>query len=217
MALFRRDLLLALRGGGGPGLALVFFASVIAVAPFALGPDLVLLARIGPALIWLAALLATLLGLDRLFARDAEEGTLDLLFASPSALELLVLAKAAAHWMTTGLPLAVVSLLLSLMLNMSVATGFATALTLLIGTPALTLIGVIGASLTVGLRRGGLLIPVLVLPLAVPVLIFGVAAVEGVAQHGFMAPAFLVLAGLVLATLALIPFAAAAALRAGRN
>jgi heme exporter protein B len=215
-AVFRRDVVIAVRGGGGPGLALVFFASVIAVAPFALGPDLGLLARIGPALIWIAALLATLLGLDRLFARDAEEGSLDLIIASPASLELLILAKAAAHWTTTGLPLVAVSLLLSLMLNVPTQSAFATAATLAAGTPALTLIGAVGASLTVGLRRGGLLIPVLVLPLSVPVLIFGVAAVEGMLAQGPLAPAFLVLLGLMLAALALIPFAAAAALRSSR-
>lgn len=216
LAVFKRDLSLALRGGGGPGLALVFFSSVIAVAPFALGPDLALLGRIGPALIWLAALLATLLGLDRLFARDSEEGTLDVMLASPAPLELLVLAKAGAYWVTTSLPLVVASLILGLMLNMSFDTTLATAVTLLAGTPALALIGTLGAALTVGLRRGGLIIPVIVLPLAVPALIFGVAAVDGVRDGGFSTPALLLLAGISLSTLALIPFAAAASLRAVR-
>ncbi len=213
-ALLRRDLALALRGGGGFGLALVFFASVIAVAPFAVGPDLALLSRIGPALIWLAALLATLVGLDRLFSADAEDGTMDLFMTSSTPLEVLVLVKAAAHWVTTGLPLAVSAIFLSFLLNMDANAVGATVLTLLAGTPALTLLGAIGAALTVGLRRGGLLIPVLVLPLTVPVLIFGVAAAERVAQEGLGAPPLLMLAGLSLGSIALAPFAAAAALRA---
>jgi heme exporter protein B len=217
LALSRLDLIQALRSGGGFGLALTFFASVIAVAPFAVGPDLALLSRIGAALIWLAALLATLVGLDRLFAGDAEDGTLDLVTASPAPLAVLVLAKAAAHWLVTGLPLVVATPVLGLLLNMAPASLAASTVTLLVGTPALTLLGMIGAGLTVGLRRGGLLIPVLVLPLAVPVLIFGVAAAERVAEEGPTTPPLLVLAGLTLAAAVLAPLVVAASLRLSRG
>lgn len=215
-AMLRRDLSSHWRGGGF-GMGLLFFASVVAVAPFAVGPDLALLGRIGPALLWLAALLATLIGLDRLFAADHEDGTLDLLLASPAPLTLLVLAKALAHWIATGLPLVIGAPLLGLMLNIAPDALAAITLTLLVGTPALTLIGIIGAALTVGLKRGGLLAPVLMLPVAVPVLIFGAAATGAVAEHGPAAPPLLLLAGMTLAALAAAPLAAAAALKAAQS
>jgi heme exporter protein B len=218
LALLRRDLMLAVRGGGGFGLSLLFFASVVAVTPFAIGPDLVLLARIGPAILWIAALLATLIGLDRLFQADQEDGGLDLLFASPLPPTLAVLAKALAHWLVTGLPLTLSAPLLGLMLNLAPVELAAVPLTLLIGTPALTLVGAIGAALTAGFRRGGLLVPVLVLPLAVPILIFGVgasqAAIEAPARFG---AALALLGGTSLAALALAPLAAAAALKAAQT
>lgn len=215
-AMLRRDLSSHWRGGGF-GMGLLFFASVVAVAPFAVGPDLALLGRIGPALLWLAALLATLIGLDRLFAADHEDGTLDLLLASPAPLTLLVLAKALAHWIATGLPLVIGAPLLGLMLNIAPDALAAVTLTLLVGTPALTLIGIIGAALTVGLKRGGLLAPVLMLPVAVPVLIFGAAATGAVAEHGPAAPPLLLLAGMTLAALAAAPLAAAAALKGAQS
>jgi heme exporter protein B len=217
LALVRRDLLLAVRAGGGFGLSLLFFVSVVTVTPFALGPDLALLARIGPAILWLAALLATLIGLDRLFQADQDDGALDLLFAMPLPLPLAVFAKALAHWLVTGLPLAVVSPVLGLLVNLTPQAMAATALTLLIGTPALTMLGAIGAALTVGLRRGGLLVPVLVLPMAVPVLIFAVAATEAAASALAFGPPFMLLAGIVLASLVLAPVAAAAALKAAQT
>ncbi len=216
-AILVHDLKVALRQGGGFGLALVFFAAIVAVTPFAVGPDLALLARIGGAILWLGALLATLVGLDRLFATDSEDGTLDLYRAAPVPLALVVLAKAAAHWLTTGLPLVAATPLLALTMNLTPAAMGAAMLTLLVGTPALTMLGAIGAALTVGLRRGGLLIPVLVLPLAVPVLIFGVAAAERVAEEGPGAAPLMLLAGLTLATLAAAPLAAAAALEASQE
>ena len=175
-ALLLRDMRLAVRVGGGALIGVLFFLIVVTLTPFAIGPDLALLERIGPAILWLGALLATLLALDRLFAADHEDGSLDLLLMGRAPLELAVLAKALAHWITTGLPLVIATPLLGLFLNLEPDAIAAVALTLLAGTPALTCIGLIGAALSVALRRGGLLLPVLVLPLTVPVLIFGVAA-----------------------------------------
>jgi heme exporter protein B len=217
LALIRRDFRLAVRAGGGFGLPLVFFLSVVAVTPFAVGPDLVLLAKIGAAILWIGALLATLIGLDRLFGADAEDGSLDLLFAAPAPLPLIVLAKAAAHWIVTGLPLAAIAPLLGLMLNLPPQALGAVALTLLAGTPALTLLGTIGAALTVGLRRGGLLLPVLVLPMTVPVLIFGVSATNALIGGAESHSALLLLLAVTLASLVLAPLAAAAALKGAQS
>jgi heme exporter protein B len=186
------------------------------MVPFAIGPDLALLARIGPAILWLGALLASLLALDRLFATDHEDGSLDLLMMGEMPLELTVAAKAAAHWLTTGLPLVVIAPLLGLMLNVDMRAMGWIALTLAAGTPALTFIGLIGAALSVALRRGGLLLAVLVLPLTVPVLIFGVAAANAAAAGSTpFGPAFTILCALSLASFVLGPIAAAAALRHG--
>jgi heme exporter protein B len=215
-ALLRRDMRLAVRVGGGALMGVLFFLIVVAMVPFALGPDLALLARTGPAILWLGALLASLLALDRLFAADHEDGSLDLILMGRPPLELAVAAKALAHWLTTGLPLVIAAPLLGLFLNLAPAATGAVVLTLLVGTPALTCIGLIGAALAVALRRGGLLVPVLVLPLTVPVLIFGVAA-SNAALTGpvpFGTP-FTVLVALTLASVVLGPFAAAAALRHG--
>jgi heme exporter protein B len=215
-ALLRRDMRLAVRVGGGAPMGVLFFLIVVAMVPFALGPDLALLARTGPAILWLGALLASLLALDRLFAADHEDGSLDLILMGRAPLELAVAAKALAHWLTTGLPLVIAAPLLGLFLNLAPAAIGAVALTLLVGTPALTCIGLVGAALAVALRRGGLLVPVLVLPLTVPVLIFGVAAstaaVTGPVPFG---TPFTVLAALTLFGVVLGPFAAAAALRHG--
>ena len=213
-ALFWRDLRLARRIGGGGAMGVVFFLSLVTVVPFAIGPDLNLLARIGPAILWVAALLSGLLGLDRLFQADEEDGSLDLFRLSPAPLELIVLVKCAAHWCATGLPLVVAAPLFGLMLALDGPALGGVTLSLLVGTPALTLLGAIGAALTVSLRRGGLLLSILVIPLAIPVLIFGVSTAAA-AQGGtvpFLTP-FLVLCGLSLAALALSPFAAAAVLR----
>ena len=175
-ALFIRDIRLAIRVGGGGGIGVLFFLIVVVLMPFAIGPELTLLTRLGPAILWLGALLASLLTLDRLFAVDHEDGSLDLILMSDTPLELAVAAKAAAHWLTTGLPLIIATPLLGLFMNLDAKASAAVMLTLLAGTPALTFIGLIGAALSVALRRGGLLLAVLVLPLTVPVLIFGVAA-----------------------------------------
>ena len=177
-AIFLRDLRLAVRVGGGALIGVLFFLIVVTLMPFAIGPDLALLARIGPAILWLGALLASLLALDRLIVMDHEDGSLDLILMAPVPLELALAAKAIAHWLTTGLPLVAATPLLGLLLNLDPQATGAVALTLLVGTPALTFTGLIGAALTVALRRGGLLLAVLVLPLTIPVLIFGVVSLE---------------------------------------
>ncbi len=215
-AVFLRDLRLAVRLGGGAPMGVLFFLIVVTLIPFAIGPDLALLRRIGPAILWLGALLASLLALDRLMAADYEDGSLDLILMGRAPLEFVVAVKVLAHWITTGLPLVVAVPVLSLFLNLEPAATGAVALTLLVGTPALTFIGLVGAALTVMLRRGGLLLPVLILPLTIPVLIFGVAA-SNAAVAGpvpFGAP-FTILCALTLISLVVGPFAAAAALRQG--
>ena len=215
-ALIRRDFTIALRVGGGALIGVLFFLSVVVLMPFAIGPDLPLLKRIGPAILWLGAMLASLLTLDRLFTADHEDGTLDLIVMSRTPLELTCLAKALAHWIASGIPLIVATPVLALMLNLDAAATFGVMLTLLAGTPALTLTGMIGAALAVTLRRGGLLLPVLVLPLSIPTLIFGVIASNAAAsgQLPFGAP-FSILCALSLFGLVVGPFAAAASLRHG--
>ncbi|WP_020179613.1 heme exporter protein CcmB [Methylopila sp. M107] len=211
-ALFTRDL--ALARGGGAGLGVVFFLLVVTITPFAVGPDLALLRRIGPAILWLGALLATLLGLDRLMQADHEDGSLDLIALSSAPLETLVATKIFAHWATTGLPLVIAAPAFGVMLDLSPAALGRTALALLVGTPALACLGAVGAALTVGLRRGGLLVPVLILPLAIPVLIFGVAASGDGQESG---GALMMLGGLALGYAVLGPIASAAALKALRD
>jgi heme exporter protein B len=215
-ALLVRDMRIAVRIGGGALIGVLFFLTVVTLMPFAIGPDLALLRRIGPAILWIGALLASLLALDRLFAADYEDGSLDLILMGTSPLELTVAVKGLAHWLTTGLPLVVAVPVLGLLLNLEPAAIGAVALTLLVGTPALTFIGLVGAALAVALRRGGLLLPVLVLPLTVPVLIFGVAAANAaiVGPVPFGTP-FTILCALTLMSLVIGPFAAAATLRHG--
>jgi heme exporter protein B len=216
LAVIARDMRLGVRVGGGALMGALFFLIVVVMVPFAIGPDLRLLGQIGPAILWLGALLASLLALDRLFATDHEDGSLDLLMMGPIPLELAVAAKAIAHWLTTGLPLVVITPLLALMLNVELRATGALMLTLADGTPALTFIGLVGAALSVALRRGGLLLAVLVLPLTIPVLIFGVAAASAaIAGPAPFGPPFTILCALSLASLVLGPIAAAAALRHG--
>ncbi len=213
-ALFVRDMRIAVRVGGGALIGVLFFLVVVTLTPFAIGPDLALLKRIGPAILWLAALLATLLALDRLFAADHDDGSLDLILMGRAPLELVVAVKGFAHWLTTGLPLVICAPLIGLLLNLDLPAEGALTLTLLAGTPALTFIGLIGAAIAVMLRRGGLLLAVIVLPLTVPVLIFGVAAANAAITGPvpFGTP-FSMLCALTLASLVIGPFAAAAALR----
>ncbi len=211
-AVFIRDLKIAFRAGGGAGLGVVFFLALITVVPFAVGPDMPLLARIGPAILWIGALLATLLGLDRIFSADREDGSLDVMMLSATPLELIAAAKGAAHWVATGLPLTVAAPLFGLLLGVEPSALGTMTLTLLMGTPAITFLGLVGAALAVALPRGGLLVAVLILPLTIPVLIFGVAASAGAASVPFDTSLKFV-AALTLFALVLGPVASAVALR----
>ena len=213
IALIGRDLALAVRAGGGFGLALAFFLIVVVLTPLGVGADTALLGQVAPGVLWLGALLACLLSLDRLFALDAEDGSLDLLATAPIPLEGVALAKTAAHWLTTGLPLTLAGPPLAVLLSLPGSAMGTLALALAVGTPALSAIGAFGAALTVGLRRGGLLLSLLVLPLYVPTLIFGAEAVRRAAGGLDTAAPLALLAGVSLGSLALLPFAAAAALR----
>jgi len=215
-ALLKRDIQIALRVGGGALIGVLFFLIVVVLMPFSVGPDLALLTRLGPAILWLGALLASLLTLDRLFVADQDDGSLDLMTMSRTPLELACAAKALAHWLAAGLPLVIATPVLGLLLNLDPLSTAAVALTLLAGTPALTFTGMIGAALAVTLRRGGLLLAVLVLPLSIPVLIFGVAASQAAitGPSSFGAP-FSILCALSLASFVIGPFAAAASLRQG--
>ena len=220
LALFVRDLRLGIRAGGGALVGVLFFLAVVSVVPFGVGPDLNLLARIGPAILWVGALLASLLGLDRLFQAEREDGSLDLLILAESRhmLALTVLVKCLAHWTASVLPLVIASPLLGLFMNIEPVGIAATSLTLLVGTPAIAFIGAVGAAVAVALPRGGLLVSVLVLPLAIPVLIFGVSAAYGAVNdpNPFLPP-FLILMALTLFFAVIGPFAAALALKSGAD
>ncbi|MBZ6075569.1 heme exporter protein CcmB [Microvirga puerhi] len=215
-ALLIRDLKLAARVGGSGLMGLVFFLSIVTLIPFALGPDLNLLSRIGPAILWIAALLATLIGLDRLFQADQEDGSLDLLRLSETPMEMVVLAKVTAHWLVTGLPLALAAPFFGLLVALTPESMLAMVATLLVGTPALTFIGAVGAALTASLRRGGLILAILVLPFMIPTLIFGVSAATA-ATGGTIpfATPFLILIALSLVAAVVGTVGAAAALRSG--
>lgn len=217
MALVARDLRLAVRLGGGGGMAVFFFLVVIALLPLGIGPDRALLAKVAPGMLWVALLLAALLTLDRLFQADYEDGSLDLLTMGEMPLELIVVAKALCHWLTTGLPLVIAAPVLGVLLSLPAPVFPPLMLAMLIGTPALSFLGAIGAALTVGIRRGGLLASLLVLPFYIPVLIFGVGAAEAGAggYSGEAGGQSLILLGAVaLASLVLGPLGGAAALRA---
>jgi heme exporter protein B len=213
IALLLRDLKLAMRAGGGFGLGLAFFLIVTVMIPLSVGPQSALLAAIAPGVLWLSALLACLLSLDRLWALDWEDGSLDLLATAPLPLESVVTIKALAHWITTGLPLVLAAPLLGVLLNLPEPGYKWLVISLLLGTPALSVIGTFGAALTVGLKRGGLLLSLLVLPLYVPTLIFGAeVARRGAAGMETQTP-LLMLGGITAAVIALLPFASAAVLR----
>jgi heme exporter protein B len=213
IALLRRDLALGLRAGGGFGLGLAFFLIVIVLVPFGVGPQSDLLSRIAPGILWIGALLACLLSLDRTLALDWEDGTLDLLATAPLPLEAVLSVKALAHWLTTGLPLVLAAPVLGVLLNLAAPGYLWLVVSLLLGTPALSVIGVFGAALTVGLKRGGLLLSLLVLPLYVPTLIFGAEVARRGAAGMTLATPLMLLAGISAGVIALMPFAAAAALR----
>lgn len=212
-ALLIRDLRLAFRSGGGFGLGLAFFLLVAVLVPLGVGPEGATLALIAPGILWVGALLACLLSLDRIFALDYEDGSLDLLSTSPIPLEGVVAVKALAHWLVTGLPLTLAAPVLGVLLNLP-ATGYLWLVaSLLLGTPALSVIGAFGAALTVGIKRGGLLLSLLVLPLYVPTLIFGAEVVKRGAVGMEVATPLMFVAAITLGAGALLPFAAAAAIR----
>ncbi len=213
LGLFRRDIRLSLRQGGEIGLVLGFFVLAVLLFPFGVGPEPQLLGRIAAGIIWVAALLAAVLSLDRLFAADHADGGLDLMALSPMPLEFAVLAKTAAHWVTTGLPLTLISPVLALFVDLDPGSIPVLVLGLLIGTPALSLLGAIAAALTLGARRPGVLVTLLVLPLYLPPLIFGTGAVEASLVASGARPHLLLLGAVTLAALPLAPLATAAALR----
>lgn len=216
-AVLTRELRLALRGGGEVLTLVLFFVIVGAIVPFAVGPDQALLARIAPGIVWLAAFLAMLLGLDRLFRPDREDGTLALYRLADLPLPAIVAAKVMAHWLVAALPLILASPILAILLAMDFSAFWRTLLSLLLGTPALAAFGAIGAAVTVGTRRGGLIAPILIAPLSVPVLIFGVSAIAPTGGPDQAGAALLFLAAISLMALALSPFAAALAIDWGED
>ena len=215
-ALIQRDIMLAVKDGGAAGTALGFYLIVVALMPLGLGPDLQLLARIAPGILWIGLLLAALLAVGRLFEADFEDGSLDVMATGPLALEAVALAKMIAHWLTVALPLLVVAPILGLMLNLDLAAYGSLLGTMLLGTPAISAIGCVGAALTLRARKGGLLVALLVLPLYIPTLIFGIAAISATltGPSGSAVSPTLLLAAISLASLVLGPVATAAALRA---
>ncbi|MAE91670.1 MAG: heme exporter protein CcmB [Pelagibaca sp.] len=213
IALLTRDLRLAVRAGGGFGLGLAFFLIVTVLVPFGVGPETGLLSRIAPGVLWIGALLACLLSLDRIFALDWEDGSLDLLATAPLPMEGIVSIKALAHWLTTGLPLVLAAPVLGVLLSLPLEGYLWVLVSLAAGTPALSVIGTFGAALTVGLKRGGLLLSLLVLPLYVPTLIFGAEVARRGAEGLAVQTPLLMLAGICAGVIALLPFASAAVLR----
>jgi heme exporter protein B len=212
--LIRRDLKLAAREGGAIGTALGFFLLVVSLMPLGLGPDLNLLSRIAPGVLWIAMLLAALLSLGRIFESDHDDGALDVMATAPLPLELVAAAKATAHWLTTGIPLALLAPVLGILLNLDLNAYPALVATMLAGTPAVSFLGSIGAALTLKARKGGLLLALVVLPLYIPTLIFGISAVSAVTTNsGAFESSFLILIAISLASLVIGPLAAAAALR----
>lgn len=212
-AVFRRDVALGFRAGGGFGLGLGFFLILAVLVPLGVGPSPELLSRVAPGILWVGALLASLLTLDRLFATDWEDGTLEALATAPLPMEGVAAAKAAAHWVLTGLPLTLAAPALGVLLNLPAAGTIWLVASLAVGTPALSMIGAFGAALTVGLKRGGLVLSLIVLPLYVPTLVFGAEAVRRGADGQDGLTALLLLAGVTLGSVAALPIAASAAIR----
>jgi heme exporter protein B len=214
LALVVRDIRLAYADGGAIGTALGFYLVVVALIPLGLGPDLNLLQRIGPGVLWVALLLSALLSMERIFQNDYEDGTLELLTTGPLPLEAIAAAKSLAHWIAAGIPLVLLSPLLGLLLNLEADAFAPLLLTMLAGTPALSFMGSIGAALTCGIRRGGLLLALLLLPLYIPIIIFSLASVNALTAgyEGWTSP-FSILCAITLASMVLSPVASAAALR----
>ena len=212
IGLLSRDILLSVRAGGGAALVLAFFAMIASLVPFGVGSDLDLLSQIGGGILWVSAILATLLSMDRLFQSDFEDGSLDLVALSPLSLEMTALAKILAHFLVTGLPLTIVSPVLGMMFGMPSEILLTLVLSLLIGTPAMSALGAIGAGLTLGIRRGGLILPFILLPLFVPLVVFGASALNPVLA-GSEISVLLFLAAFSLFTTVVSPFVAASAVR----
>lgn len=213
LSLVARDLRLALRQGSDAALVVAFFVLAVVLFPFGVGPEPQLLSRIAAGVVWVTALLAALLSLDRLFQQDYEDGSLEVIALAPLPLEAAVLAKCLAHWLTTGLPLVAVAPALAALLQLDGSGYLPLVLAMALGTPSLSLVGAVGAALSLGARRAGVLLSLLVLPLYIPVLIFGVAAVEQAVAGFAIRPHLLILTALLVAALPLAPWAAAAALR----
>lgn len=213
MSVVRRDLRLALRQGSDSLMVVMFFVLTVVLFPFGVGPEVGTLERIAAGVLWVTALLASMLSLDRLFQTDYEDGSLDLLTLSPLPLPVLVMGKVVAHWLTTGLPLLLAAPVLAVLLHLD-QDGFSILLlAMLLGTPTLSLIGAVGAALVLGARRGGVLLSLLVLPLYIPVLVFGVSAVDAAVMGFEVRAQLLILSAMLLSSLALCPWAASAALR----
>jgi heme exporter protein B len=213
LALIRRDLALSFRQGGGAGTALGFFLAVVVLLPIGIGPDQALLARIAPGALWISLLLSVLLSADRIFQQDYEDGSLDIMTMGPVPFEMVALAKAVAHWLSTSLPLAIAAPVLGFLVNLEPAAILPLCVAMVLGSVALSLLAAIGAAVTVGLRRGGLLVSILVLPLYVPVMIFGLSASQPGAAQGLTTASLLILAAITLVSLVISPLASAAALR----
>ena len=214
LSLFVRDLKLAIRVGGGALMSLIFYITVITIIPFSIGPNLELLSKIGPAMIWIGALLSTLLNLDRMFLSDQQDGSMDLIKMSEIPLEFVVLVKCAAQWTVTSFPLILITPILAIFLNLTPITLGAILLTLLVGTPALTLAGAIGAAILATINRSGILLTILVIPLSIPILIFGISASNAsVSEHLNFSTPFLFLSAFTLFILVISPIAAAIALK----
>ena len=213
LALIKRDLTLSMRQGGGVGTALGFFLTVVVLLPIGIGPDQALLARIAPGALWIALLLSVLLSADRIFQQDYEDGSLDIMTMGPVPFEMVALAKAVAHWLSTSLPLAIAAPILGFLVNLEPSALLPLAIAMVVGSIARSLLAAIGAAVTVGLRRGGLLVSILVLPLYVPVLIFGLSASQPGAAPGLTTASLLILGAIALVSLVVSPLASAAALR----
>ncbi len=212
LALLRRDIILAARQGGGVGTAVGFFLTVLVLLPIGIGPDQATLQRLAPGVLWITLLLSVLLSADRIFQQDFEDGSLEVMAMAPASLELVALTKAVAHWLSTSLPLSIAAPFLGILLNLRTEIIWPLTLAMVLGSFALSLLAGIGASLTLNLRRGGLLISILVLPLYVPILVFGMSATAG--NPELIMLSLLILAAITLTSLVLAPIAAAAALRA---
>ncbi|MGB0682111.1 MAG: heme exporter protein CcmB [Magnetovibrionaceae bacterium] len=213
LTIVRRDLHLALRQGMDSLMVVMFFVIAVVLFPFGVGPEPNILARIAAGVIWVAALLSSLLSLERLFQTDFEDGSLELLALSPQPMEVIVLAKVTAHWLTTGLPVIAAAPVLALLMHMSEEGFWVMIISLALGTPTLSLVGAVGAALILGSRRGGVLLALLILPLYVPVLIFGVSAVDAILGGFENTAQLLILGGFLTGALAMCPFASAMALK----